>query len=317
MGKILGPTLVGLAAAALVAGSFGGQTASAAGASAERDQRGDVVAQALRALDAHPGVARDTVEQEFHVVDTVLDADGSTHVRMTRTVHGLPVIGGDIVVHQGAGGAWKGVSQTLRAPLDLVGAGPLSTRPRPRLARWRPSAATRAIRKLRSAGAPRLVVDAVSRHAPARLGGVRPPAASRTARPAGCSTLRRRRAPGKVLRREEQIHTTDGSGQSLYSGTVSIQVAPSGLGYTLTDPTRGNGQHRRRAEQDRVGPLPAARLRLRQGRRVQQPRHLVRQRHRRAAASRRRSTRTTARRRRTTTSRPSTAATASSATAAA
>ena len=39
---------------------------------------------------------------------------------MTRTVRGLPVIGGDIVVHQDPGGAFKGASQTLRAPLDLA-----------------------------------------------------------------------------------------------------------------------------------------------------------------------------------------------------
>ena len=50
MGKVLGRSLVGLAAAALVAGSLSGQTASAAGASAEREPRGDVVTKALRAL---------------------------------------------------------------------------------------------------------------------------------------------------------------------------------------------------------------------------------------------------------------------------
>ena len=238
MRKILGPTLVGLAAAALVAGSFGGQTASATGASAERDQRGDVVAQALRALDAHPGVARDTVEQEFQVVDTVLDADGDSHVRMNRTVHGLPVIGGDIVVHQGSGGAFKGVSQTLRTPLDL------SVRPTldKALAKTRalaPSAATRAISKLRSAGAPRLVVDAVSAK-PRLAWEVSTAGRQQDGTPSRLLTYVDA-ATGKVLRREEQIHTTDGSGQSLYSGTVSIQVAPAGSAYTLTDPTRGNG----------------------------------------------------------------------------
>jgi hypothetical protein len=33
---------------------------------------------------------------------------------------------------------------------------------------------------------------------------------------------------GKVIRREQQIHTAEGSGHSLYSGTVPIQVTLSG-----------------------------------------------------------------------------------------
>jgi len=238
MGKNLGRGLVGLAAAALVAGSLGAQTASAAGAPAERDQRGDVVRQALRALDAHPGVARDTVEQEFHVVDTVIDADGGSHVRMTRTVHGVPVLGGDLVVHQGRGGAWEGVSQTLRTPLDL------SVRPGLDKAAARnralaPSAATRAISNLRTAGVPQLVIDAVSTE-PRLAWEVSTAGRQRDGTPSRLLSYVDA-ATGKVLRREEQIHTTDGSGQSLYSGTVSIQVAPAGSGYTLTDPTRGNG----------------------------------------------------------------------------
>ena len=45
---------------------------------------------------------------------------------------------------------------------------------------------------------------------------------------------------GAVLRREEGIETVDGSGQSLYSGTVPLKVTQSGSTYQLKDPTRGN-----------------------------------------------------------------------------
>jgi Zn-dependent metalloprotease len=45
---------------------------------------------------------------------------------------------------------------------------------------------------------------------------------------------------GRVIRREERIQTTDGEGQSLYSGTVDLEVTPSGTSYQLKDPTRGN-----------------------------------------------------------------------------
>ncbi len=45
---------------------------------------------------------------------------------------------------------------------------------------------------------------------------------------------------GKVVRTEQQIETVDGSGQSLYGGTVPLQLTLSGSTYQLKDPTRGN-----------------------------------------------------------------------------
>ncbi|MGW4856005.1 M4 family metallopeptidase [Streptomyces sp. NPDC004288] len=46
--------------------------------------------------------------QKLHVKDVVLDADGTQHVRFERTYRGLPVVGGDFVVHQKADGSLKG-----------------------------------------------------------------------------------------------------------------------------------------------------------------------------------------------------------------
>lgn len=239
MRKILGPTLVGLATATLVAGTLGAQPAGAADAPSERDQRATVVQQALRALDAHPRVARDTAEQEFQVVGTIVDTDGSSHVRMHRTVHGLPVVGGDLVVHQGAQGALRGVSQTLTAPLTLS-VTPQLPGSRAVDRALAPSAATRSIRRLRSEGAPRLVVDAVPA-TPRLAWEVTTAGRQADGTPSRLLSYVDART-GKVLRREEQIHTAEGSGESLYSGTVAIEVASSGGGYVLTDPARGNGQ---------------------------------------------------------------------------
>ena len=44
---------------------------------------------------------------------------------------------------------------------------------------------------------------------------------------------------GMVIRSEQQIVTVDGQGQTLYSGTVPLQVSGSGTSYTLKDATRG------------------------------------------------------------------------------
>ena len=46
-------------------------------------------------------------------------------------------------------------------------------------------------------------------------------------------------ASGAVLRAEQEIQTAEGSGQSLYSGTVPVQVTQSGSSYLLKDSTRG------------------------------------------------------------------------------
>ncbi len=53
--------------------------------------------------------------------DVVTDADGSTHVRFDRTVRGLRVIGGDLVVHSDRHGNFKAASHTLRHVMDTDG----------------------------------------------------------------------------------------------------------------------------------------------------------------------------------------------------
>ena len=89
------------------------------------------------------------------------DADGSTHVRMQRTIDGVPVLGGDLVVHRGPRAGWKGVSQTLGAPLTLA-TRPTVAATAARATALAPAAATRGISGLEAAGTPRLVVDATS-----------------------------------------------------------------------------------------------------------------------------------------------------------
>ena len=167
----------------------------------------------------------------------IVDADGTTHTRVDRTFRGLPVIGGDLVVHQAPDGALEGASQTLAAPLTLA------TKP-----------GVTAAKAVTSALAPSTVTDGDHRrprrqrqdagrrrHRRHRRGspGRSSPAASRpTARPAASRSYVDART-GKVLRTEQQIVNVDGQGQSLYSGTVPLQVTQSGSTYQLKDATRG------------------------------------------------------------------------------
>jgi len=73
---------------------------------------------ALGFIHANPQATSRSANDGFVARDTVIDADGSEHVRFDRTYLGLPVIGGDLVVHS-ANGQFKGASRTLAAPINL------------------------------------------------------------------------------------------------------------------------------------------------------------------------------------------------------
>ncbi len=59
-------------------------------------------------------------QEALVVADVVRDADGSTHVRYDRTFAGLPVIGGDLVVHSGPTGAMRDADFATRTSLGTV-----------------------------------------------------------------------------------------------------------------------------------------------------------------------------------------------------
>ena len=229
---------------------------------------------------------------------------------MHRTYHGLAVVGGDLVVHQAKSGAWKGSSQTLDQPLDL-GVTPTVSRAAASAQALAPSKVTSDIAGQKVDGTT-LVVDATT--ASPRLawrvltGGRQADGTpSRLATYVDAST-------GKVLRTEQEIVNVDGSGRTLYSGTVPLKVTQSGSTYSLKDPTRGGTYTTdlKNAEDSYVCQVFGSRL---QGRHdLHQLDHDLRQRHHRPTARRWVPTRSTAATRPGTTSRTCTAATASSAT---
>ena len=226
-----GTALTGLAPTGPAVGSAVG---SAAGSAA--DHHDSLVEAALAAAESHVAATRFGVGQQLRAVGTIVDADGSSHVRMQRSYHGLAVVGGDVVVHQAPGQAWRGVSQTLARPVSLS-TSPAVSRATAERAALADSAVTNRISGERVESAA-LVVDAAS--ATPRLawrvisGGTQ--ADGTPSRLASYVDARR----GSVLRTEQQIETADGSGQSLYGGTVPLQLTLSGTTYQLKDPTRGN-----------------------------------------------------------------------------
>jgi zinc metalloprotease ZmpA len=219
-------------AAALAVTVVGAQTSGASGTNADRSP----AEAALGALANHPAAARATDGQDFRVTHTLTDRDGSTHVRMNRTFHGLRVIGGDLVVHRGPNGAWEGVSQTLARPLD-VSLRPALTAAAARTKALGNARATTAISGLTSHGKPALLVDATGA-APRLAWEVRTGGTRADGTPSRLSTYVDA-VSGKVIRSEDHIMTADGTGQSLYSGTVPLSTTLSGSTYQLKDATRG------------------------------------------------------------------------------
>lgn len=185
---------------------------------------------ALELLRRHAPVARSSAQDQYVARDVVVDRDGTEHVRFDRTYAGLPVIGGDLVVHS-RNGQYKAMSMTQGAPLSL------SVRPS-----LDPDAAVVAAGVefgADFAGAPEstLVVYARGKGA---------------ARLAWQVVLRNERADmtyivdagnGRILERWSNRHTAAaiGTARTLYSGDVALGTNSITGGYEMRDLLRGRG----------------------------------------------------------------------------
>ncbi|GAB3389861.1 M4 family metallopeptidase [Lysobacter fragariae] len=156
-----------------------------------------------------------------------VDKDGTEHVRFDRTYAGLPVIGGDLVMHS-RNGQFKGVSMTQGAPLSL------SVRPSVDSS----AAVVAAGAEFGSdfAGAPESALVVYARSGAPRL--------------AWQIRLHNERADmtyildahrGRVLERWSNRETAvaNGTARTLYSGDVALTTNAILGGYELRDPSRG------------------------------------------------------------------------------
>ena len=77
------------------------------------------IARAEVALTTQRAAFAATENDKFHLIRTIVDPDGASHVRYSRTYEGLPVYGGDIVVHNRPDGSYADSSVGLAEPLRL------------------------------------------------------------------------------------------------------------------------------------------------------------------------------------------------------
>lgn len=197
-----------------------------AGGQAQAAMRADPVQRALAQLQTHRNTARASSHESFQMRDVIVDADGSEHVRFDRRYAGLPVIGGDLVVHSRAG-AFTSMSLGLQRPISISTV--------PVIDADSATVAAGVAFPGTFSGLPQrqLVVYARGR-GPARL--------------AWQVTLQNEDADmtyfvdartSAILDRWSNRETATGTGRSLYSGDVVLTTNPVVGGYELRDLSRG------------------------------------------------------------------------------
>jgi Zn-dependent metalloprotease len=174
-------------------------------------------------------------EQEKLVVrDVVKDADGTVHTRYERTYAGLPVLGGDLVVHESKSGVTKGVTRATKAALKVA-----SLKPAVPAAKAEKQAVTLAkaagSEKSEANSTPRKVIWAADGKPTLAyetvVGGLQEDGTPNELHVVTDA------ATGKKLYEYQGIET--GTGNTTYSGQVTLGTTKSGSSYNLTDGTRG------------------------------------------------------------------------------
>ncbi|WP_307783670.1 M4 family metallopeptidase [Streptomyces spinoverrucosus] len=176
-------------------------------------------------------------QEELVVRDVVKDADGTLHTRYERTFAGLPVLGGDLVVHESPTGETLGVTKATKAAVKVADLTPdiaKATAEKQALKAAEAEGSTRseadrAPRKVvwAAEGRPTLAYETV-------VGGFQHDGTPQELHVVTDATT------GEKLYEWEAIQT--GTGHSQYGGTVTIGTSLSGSTYRLTDPARGNNR---------------------------------------------------------------------------
>ncbi|MFI6261187.1 M4 family metallopeptidase [Micromonospora sp. NPDC051006] len=185
-------------------------------------------------LRADPGAVKGTTAESYQVHSSKVDASGAAHTRYTRSYRGLRVYGGDFVIHTTPSGGYAGSSVGLSAPLTLGTTAKVSAASATKAARARFSG------KITSTRAPELFVDASSGTGRLAwetvLSGWLPDGQT----PSRLHVITDA-TTGAVVGSFDEIETVAGTGNSLHSGSVSIETTSAGSTYLMIDAARGNG----------------------------------------------------------------------------
>ncbi|MFJ9665867.1 M4 family metallopeptidase [Streptomyces sp. NPDC101219] len=174
-------------------------------------------------------------KEKLVVRDVLKDRDGTVHVRYERTYDGLPVLGGDLVVQGDKAGEADTVVKATRAavkPATTAAAVPAAKAEQQALSAAKAEKAKspdvdRAPRKVIWAadGKPVVAYETV-------VGGLQHDGTPQELHVVTDATT------GEKLYEWQAVH--NGTGHTVYSGTVDLTTTQSGSSYNLTDGARGN-----------------------------------------------------------------------------
>ncbi|WP_241002563.1 M4 family metallopeptidase [Streptomyces sp. CB01881] len=185
-------------------------------------------------------------QEKLVAKDAVVDANGTRHLRFERTFAGLPVLGGDLVVHQAADGAVKAVDKAVGATISVPSLTPEIPADK---AAAQASGAVQAtvgitadkdespLKEVHQTGAAELVVWAADGNP--RLAYRTTVEGVRADGTPSSQLLVTDAASGEVLSTHEQVQTAAGSGNGVFVGNVPLTTTLSGSTYQLKDATRG------------------------------------------------------------------------------
>ncbi|WP_405999768.1 M4 family metallopeptidase [Streptomyces sp. NBC_00829] len=241
IGVLTAAAVLGAASAAFLSGS--GTTDAEIPAVALKGPFAEVARAAQKAATAHAKETGVGETESLTPKDVLIDPEGKRHVRFDRVLDGVPVKGGDLVIHLDAHNAYRGVT---RATLRKVDPPALS----PRLTAGQAAARASTVAK-GSVGKRKLITDLGKDKAPLAH---RVDVVDRQDRSGGHSVVLDARG-GTVLssaplaegispasrRPGAAAAEKAGTGSSLYAGQVPLGTTKRADGtFTLKDPGRGN-----------------------------------------------------------------------------
>ncbi|HEX5540570.1 MAG TPA: M4 family metallopeptidase, partial [Micromonospora sp.] len=225
---------VAITSVALLAGALLTSTTPAAAAPPPDPGPASAIARADRALNQNRGVVRASAADRYAVYNSKVDADGTAHVRYTRTYRGLRVRGGDFVIHAAPNGTLASSSVGLIAPLALDTTAKVPAAAAQTAARAHFSGAITAV------GVPELFIEASSGRGQLAWETVVSGWAPDGQTPSRLHVITDA-VTGAFIGSFDEIHAVNGTGRSIYSGTVTVDTTLSSGTYRLIDPLRGNG----------------------------------------------------------------------------
>src|SRR5829696_9806779 len=184
--------------------------------STPRPDPATALARAEKAVDQHQAAIRASAGDEFTATRTIIDANGASHVRYNRTYKGLRVLGGDFVVHNAPGGAFAGASVSQPTAITV------GTSPKLTVTQAKAAAQKAFSGKIDKIGAPELIVDASE--ATPRLAWETKIDGIKADQTPSLLTVLVDASTGAVLDKTDKVRHVEGSGASIYSGTVPVDT---------------------------------------------------------------------------------------------